>query len=102
MTSLAFSPDENICGGLRKDLPEDRDSLDVAGLHCPIRSEWSPWPKPHALVETDCLPLLVGTRFEAQDRLVWPAGLVLDYVEKSLSNPRPRAAGRVYMRLTSA
>ena len=101
MTSLAFSPDENICGGLRKDLLEEETRLDVAGLHCRIRSEWTPWPKSHALVETDCLPL-VGTRFEAQDRLVCPAGLVLDYVEKSLRNSRPRAAGRVYMRLTSA
>jgi hypothetical protein len=42
-----------------------------------ISAERTRWLQPHGLVETDCL-LLVGARFEAQDRLAGLASLVHD------------------------
>jgi hypothetical protein len=73
------------CGWLRKDLLEKEARLHVAGWHCRIWTERTSWPKAHTFVETDRL-LLMGARFEAQDRLVCPTNLVLDSAQKSLRN----------------
>lgn len=91
MTSLAFYPDEKH---LRqsKGFLEKETRLDIAGWQCRKWAERTSRPKPHTFVETDRLPL-VGTRFEAQDQFVYPAGLVLDFVQKSLRNP-PTACRR--------